>query len=466
MSRAESTPLLPSHARSGVSPERASLACAVCTLAAVMAVSAFVVADLARGAVSGGAVARAGAADGWEVFRSSLYEPGSEHREQSKESEQNDPLGPSTLTRVWLSGYPEAVCNDGSPAAFYLGAGKSSSSPSTWLIFLGEGGECWDEVTCAERWDREPSRMSSQGFGSTIAVGGLFSQDPSLTPYADAHKVKLRYCTSDAHVGDTARWGFEFRGQAVVRAMLAELSTHELGIRAGDTVVFGGGSAGGRGATLTFEYVPEMLPSGVTLEGIFDSGAWAAIEPMQPQATSFSTMDSARIAMVNLNQTARAGESCTAAYAPTGELWKCFFTGFRLPFVATGERRVLVVASLYDKMQLTWNMNQSSLPFPDTEAFVPSTPAEYEYAEEFRSRMQGSTLAPLTGAVVVAPACYEHLFYASRRKLSQRLRGANTSVSEVVQRFENGTVSPGTFYFETCEGFSCGCPTLPYDVAE
>lgn len=46
--------------------------------------------------------------------------------------------GDQQLTLVTLGAYKEAVCNDGTPAAFYYSAG---SDPNNWLLYL-EGGAC------------------------------------------------------------------------------------------------------------------------------------------------------------------------------------------------------------------------------------------------------------------------------------------------------------------------------------
>lgn len=85
---------------------------------------------------------------------------------------------------------------------------------------------------------------------------GVFSEDKNVSPLYDANKAYLRYCSSDGHMGDVggddAAATFEgryFRGQRIVRAMITYLIQNEgLGQNAGDLVVFGGYSAGARGA--------------------------------------------------------------------------------------------------------------------------------------------------------------------------------------------------------------------------
>jgi hypothetical protein len=45
--------------------------------------------------------------------------------------------------------HPLAVCNDGSPAAYYLYKGD----PSAWVVHQQGGWWCWDAYSCQVRWD-------------------------------------------------------------------------------------------------------------------------------------------------------------------------------------------------------------------------------------------------------------------------------------------------------------------------
>ena len=130
---------------------------------------------------------------------------------------------------------------------------------------------CYDEQSCRQRcwnFDNDPAGVaknlcSSSRWQENITMpGGLFSADnPQL---AHAHKVQLRYCTSDAHWGNAAAFDspagglMQFRGSVVVEAMLTDLvaryglgNGHE-GAR--HTMVFAGSSAGARGAMAQLDY--------------------------------------------------------------------------------------------------------------------------------------------------------------------------------------------------------------------
>ena len=71
-------------------------------------------------------------------------------------------------------GSPGAVCNDGSPGAIYYAAGD----PMKWVVYLAGGGWCWDEATCAARFDSSPELMSSTSYAQTLSLGGIFSTEP------------------------------------------------------------------------------------------------------------------------------------------------------------------------------------------------------------------------------------------------------------------------------------------------
>jgi hypothetical protein len=107
-----------------------------------------------------------------------------------------------------------AVCNDGSPGGYYFSA--STSDSDLWVVYLQGGMWCWDQASCVARQKAAGFEMSSTHWPKVQTVGGVFSKS-ALNPWADANKVYLSYCSSDAWVGDAAAsaatFGFAFRGQ-------------------------------------------------------------------------------------------------------------------------------------------------------------------------------------------------------------------------------------------------------------
>ena len=292
-----------------------------------------------------------------------------------------------------LSSYPGAVCTDGSPAGYYYAPATTSASAHTWIVHLRSGGMCYSEVSCRERcWNFNSNSnysvarklCSSHSWEESITVpNGLMSADgdPLL---AHAHKVHLRYCTSDAHWGDAEAFDspagglMQFRGSVVVEAMLADLvARHGLGSGhegARDTMVFAGNSAGARGAMVHLDYVPQMLQSAsahVDVVGFLDSPMWLDMDVCCGES-SLSLPNRTRLVHAYVNTT-RLGVECAAAW-PLAEQWRCLLAEYRLPFLAS---KFVVVASLHD----TYLLGQH------TGANRPTSPAGLDFAARAKERM-------------------------------------------------------------------------------
>ena len=100
---------------------------------------------------------------------------------------------------------PLAVCNDGTPAAYFVGNATTRAGRGKWLIYLGGGGQCWDEASCQARWDgsayphhacdgapnaTQPCFMSSRDYpATTCAKTGIFDRKDGRNPLADANLV-------------------------------------------------------------------------------------------------------------------------------------------------------------------------------------------------------------------------------------------------------------------------------------
>ena len=128
--------------------------------------------------------------------------------------------------------------------------------------------------------------------------------------------------------------------------MLADLRfQYSLGKKGTEqTVVFGGGSAGGRGAmTLLDKVVSEgMLGKPATVLGFLDSPYYIDTPSYSTEFIGFA--EQMRRATENFNVGAVVGGdgdgACATAY-PGDQLWKCITGVYRIPFVTT---RHLVIA--------------------------------------------------------------------------------------------------------------------------
>ena len=184
-----------------------------------------------------------------------------------------------------LSVYPDAVCNDGSPAIFYiqrgLGAAAAANADKT-VIGLQGGGYCLSDAECSTR----PADLtSSTGYANVTAAEGLLSGDAGNASFRSWNRVRVPYCSSDFFSGDTGPTGgttnFRFRGSKIVTAVVQTLK-NRYGIgKAGDTVILAGGSAGAVGAFINANRVRAALP-GASVLTLIDAGIYPDVPPPVP----------------------------------------------------------------------------------------------------------------------------------------------------------------------------------------
>lgn len=180
-------------------------------------------------------------------------------------------------TWTWVP-FDNAHCGTGSTT----GIGVNLTSASTHLlIYLQEGGACWDWTTCF--FLRTASNFTGYGaadFATDAAdttylaqAGGFFDRSATANPFKDYSYVFVPYCTGDTHsgsnvtllIGQTAH----FTGFRNISAYLERLAVTFPGV---DRIVLAGSSAGGFGATLNWWQTAQAFP-GIRVDMIDDSGA-------------------------------------------------------------------------------------------------------------------------------------------------------------------------------------------------
>ena len=280
------------------------------------------------------------------------------------------------------------------------------------MSLLSAGGSQWHLLTgYAKRATLPPPQfanysMSSLTWKESFSQGGIFEDNPKKSPLAGANRVFVTYCSSDSWIGDGENYGFQFRGARIVSAVLASLvSVHGMGNAGpGEKLVFGGCSAGGRGAMYNLDYIPGILAglgaTEVTTVGLMDAALWIDIDPMLPSITSQQCQTAA---MANMsNATARMGATCLAAY-PGIESWKCLYGQYRAPFVVTP---YLLQASQDDVFQIEININAGGAKLP------PSTPADFAFAAEIQSACRAVVETLPTSSQrdsgIFSPSCFHH----------------------------------------------------------
>ena len=391
-----------------------------------------------------------------------------------------------------LDTYPQAVCNDGSPGGFFFTPATSPAKAHLWVLFLEGGQWCYDAPSCYQRAQAQPFLISSQRWPPHQRFSGIFAKNPRRNPFAGANLVYLSYCSSDAWVGDAgpesnpmgwsasqltfSLWGPptdcplplpsprpDFRGQKIIEATVSTLLGN-YSIGEGTRLLFGGCSAGARGALFTLDSMSAMLPKGVELRGFLDSPLWVDVEPLNKGTMPLQNETQAVVALMNV--TARLGATCLAAYPAPEDQWKCLYGQYRLPFVATP---YLLSASQFDKYQLPYNEG----------ANPPYTGPALAYADQFQEVVRGVVLNLPTrqqpNSAVYSSACFRHCTSVIGSFWGVRINGLSLKNyladwyfgSDVpaydVQSGAVGNAPPESLpvsisaqRIESCTGFNCG----------
>jgi len=208
------------------------------------------------------------------------------------------------------------------------------------LIYLSGGGQCSDEESCSGRFDGSrypyndclnstssaPCYMSSKDNPKTCTKGGIFS-----AMNEDANVIYVPYCSSDGWMGSSSFNGWEMQGSAIALAVVDEIVPilEQLGAESLPTVVFGGGSAGGRGAAVLLDEVAARLSKVATVVGFLDSPYYSATDPYGDFEGFLSqTVDVyANFLEGGDLESTVIPNKCSAAYP--NEPWKCLFGEYR-----------------------------------------------------------------------------------------------------------------------------------------
>ena len=176
----------------------------------------------------------------------------------------------------------DALCNDGSPAVYFLGVQNTSK----WIIFLESGAYCLTKAQCLARFGNEYTKalMTSQHMPNSIKGRDLLSTSPKKNGlFYDFSRVLIPYCSSDAFLGtETKASSFEnnssvddfvFSGKIIFQSVIFELLMQ--GLDRAREIVLIGSSAGAVGAYNQIQWLQDLLSSRnleVNLSAIIDGG--------------------------------------------------------------------------------------------------------------------------------------------------------------------------------------------------
>jgi hypothetical protein len=210
-------------------------------------------------------------------------------------------LGPGTeLQRVNIdaAAFPDALCNDGTRAFFYVRPAATAAARNRWVIQLQGGGGCGNPDSCAARWCSVDTNFGMTQMTATLspamgingngilARGGALGEPNALGDY---NQVFIRYCSSDAWAGTAGpvdvdghhpitgapvRFRVAFSGAKIIDAVLATMRRdgaapppYTLGggsvalpdLDDAEAVVLAGAAAGGAGTIQNADRVREHL---------------------------------------------------------------------------------------------------------------------------------------------------------------------------------------------------------------
>lgn len=286
--------------------------------------------------------------------------------------------------------------------------------------------------------------MSSKNYKATEKIGGIF--DSTVFDEASTVWINVPYCSSDGHMGniDNDEIGYVFRGHEIVKAVLNTVQDR-YGVGAGDVVVWGGASAGARGAMVHLDYVSEFF-SDSKVVGILDSPLWVDLDPPE-WSDSIGLLEQTKQVYEISGVGAVSGpdgvvtEDCASAHE--GEEYKCLFGQYRMPFVSPPH---LLISSEFDSFQL--GEDGLSIPFDEK---------ANEYADSFGAKMHSVFLnlteIPAQNASLYSQPCYNHAISMSSKYFTSSTRSGVT-LDDAVAIFMESPLgfSDLTDYCE--EGFS------------
>jgi Pectinacetylesterase len=363
------------------------------------------------------------------------------------------PVSATELKLRMLKDYPQALCNDGTHGGYYWSQG---TDPNLWVVYLQGGYWCIDRLTCHGRMS-DVDQASSKFWQPSTLASGIFSREANNS-FSEANMVYVRYCSSDAWMGNVVAWDEYFYGAPTVYAVFEDLMAN-MGLASGAQVLFGGCSAGARGALVHLDNIASWMSTyGIEVRGLLDSGLWIDYVPLTNGGMGGTLVNQAEYVYGFANVSSVIPEDCAQAYQ--GEEWKCIFPQYRMPFVKTS---YFVSASSFDDFQTNYDCDAS--PIQDTQImqnapFINSRKTIICF-NNFQTAMNQvlvtlPTMAQTTSAVF-SSACSLHCTSTGADYWSITVNGQTFSTLMAAWWFGHDT--PRTI--STCQGTPCMAKCIP-----
>lgn len=245
----------------------------------------------------------------------------------------------------------EAICNDYSRAAFYIGPQSSKK----WIVFFESGGFCSSFEECNKRYMNENSTvlMTSTLLPKVVIGRDILSSCKSENPiFYDYTHVLVPYCSSDLWLGlktnlktrfqfvdDSSVDNFSFRGHTIFRSVFDDLS-QRYNLSNAEEIIIAGSSAGGIGvlnhADWVFNHVIKSQGSNANLKSIIDSGWFINFQDILQARVRPKFMSFANISLFPCQDLSSGYPCCSSA--------SCMIRRGYFP----ASIRLLVISSMYD----------------------------------------------------------------------------------------------------------------------
>lgn len=109
---------------------------------------------------------------------------------------------PAHFQKVLLTGYPDSLCLDGTPGAYYISKG---TDPHRFVIYFEGGGWCGSHdlaSTTESCYGRSKGDLgSSKNYPETVSFSEGILSNSDQNQFREATKVFLKYCDGAGHQG-------------------------------------------------------------------------------------------------------------------------------------------------------------------------------------------------------------------------------------------------------------------------
>ena len=230
----------------------------------------------------------------------------------------------------------EAICLDGSPAAYYFEDGNEKTLK--WFIFFEGGGWCHNLETCFERASSHLG--SSKQYPTELSLESTmnyFSKNNSKSIFYGWNIVFVKYCDGGSFTGDNATvyngTKLHFKGKYIVLSLIEEMK--KIGCLNATDIVIGGLSAGGLSAVTHVDRFAASFPNAL-VTGLPDA---AFFLPVDKSSCNYLHQ------MKNIYEMMNASDGIHPRCRQSGINYKCMFAFNILPYVISP---LFILQSRYD----------------------------------------------------------------------------------------------------------------------